>query len=106
MRETLAQFDQGSNGLAAVLGELEVKVTAGNGRDTAADMQATLGDILFIQVQERDLIQQMMEAVFQAPSLLPDGVEAIRLAQLYVSDTRHAVHRAALPVAPERGDAR
>lgn len=105
MREALTRFDRFSSDLDTTLSQLETKVIAADSRHAAEAVQGTLDEILFVQAQERDLVRQMMEAVTQALSLLPDRIDAGQLVQLYVSDAQRAVHCAALAMAPGPGDA-
>lgn len=105
LQEALTRFNRVNEDLAATFSKLEAQVTAGDGQGLAAAVQGTMDDILFVQAQEQDIIRQMMEAVIQALSLLPDGIDVARLAQLYVSEAQRSVHEAALAAMPGRGDA-
>ncbi|WP_029010435.1 hypothetical protein [Azospirillum halopraeferens] len=104
LTEVQARFEKSSGDLIATLDRLEAIAATGNHDDAVGVLQGTLDDILFDQAQEHDLIRQMMAAVAQALSRLPDGIDVDQLSRLYVSDAQRSIHEAALR-APGQGDA-
>ncbi|MBP2314284.1 hypothetical protein [Azospirillum soli] len=104
LTEVQARFETASGTLIATLGQLEATVAAemaADGGGAATALQDALDSLLFAQAQEHDLIRQMMAAVVQALSLLPDGIDTDRLPELYVTEAQRTVHAVALAAAAE-----
>ncbi|WP_207462758.1 hypothetical protein [Azospirillum sp. SYSU D00513] len=105
LTDAQARFERASGELIGTLDRLETAMAGGQPGETVAVLQGTLDSLLFAQAQEHDLIRQMMAAVAQALSRMPDGIDVEGLSSLYVSDVQRSLHRDVLAAVPAPGEA-
>ena len=60
------------------------------------ELTDALADLAFLQAQDRDLLWQMMQAIGQALSHLPNGVSLKQLASSYICDRQRRIHQSVL----------